>query len=140
LSDPDDVAGLERALAERARKLADEHLLNGRQARDLILMETRQRLRLQEERETLAAKAEGERTYQQRVQTKELDLRARLERVRWQLINATLGKLRARLSALAEDEARYLPLVLDYLRGGRGDRARRTRRPGQRARPAAFAE
>ena len=118
MSDADDVTGLELALAERARKLSEEHLLNGRQARDLILMETRQRLRLQEERETLAAKAEGERTYQQRVQAAELDLRARLDRLRWQLTNAALMKLRARLSALAEDEARYLPLMVKYLREG----------------------
>jgi len=118
LSDADDITGLESALAERARKLAEEHLLNGRQARDLILMETRQRLRLQEERETLAAKAEGERTYQQHVQAAELELRARLDRVRWRLISAALMKLRQRLTALAEDEARYLPLLLKYLREG----------------------
>ena len=118
MSDADDIAGLESALAERARKLAEEHLLNGRQARDLILMETRQRLRLQEERETLAAKAEGERTYQQRVQATELELRARLDRLRWQLTDAALSKLRTRLLALAEDEARYLPLMVGYLRDG----------------------
>ena len=118
LSDADDIAGLKSALAERARKLAEEHLLNGRQARDLILMETRQRLRLQEERETLAAKAEGERTYQQRVQATELELRAQLDRLRWQLTDAALSKLRTRLLALAEDEARYLPLMVGYLRDG----------------------
>ena len=118
MSDLDDVAGLESALADRARKLSEEHLVNGRQARDLILLETRQRLRLKEERETLAARAEGERVYQQRVQAAELELRARLDRVRWRLINATLMKLRARLSALAEDEARYIPLLVKYLREG----------------------
>ncbi len=118
MSDADDIAGLESALAERARKLAEEHLLNGRQARDLILMETRQRLSLREERETLAAKAEGERAYQQRVQAAELAFRARLDRVRGLLISATLTKLRERLAALAENEARYLPLLLKYLREG----------------------
>ena len=118
MSDADDIAGLESALAERARKLAEEHLLNGRQARDLILMETRQRLSLQEERETLAAKAEGERAYQQRVQAAELALRAQLDRLRGLLISATLTKLRERLTALAEDEPRYLPLLLKYLREG----------------------
>ena len=52
MSEVDDVSGLEKALMERARKLSEEHLVNGRQARDLILLETRQRLRLKEERET----------------------------------------------------------------------------------------
>ena len=73
MSDADDVAGLEKALTERARKLSEEHLVNGRQARDLILIETRQRLRLEEERETLAAKGEGERVYQRRAQAVELE-------------------------------------------------------------------
>ena len=77
MSDVDDVSGLEVALMERARKLSEGHLLNGRQARDLILLETRQRLRLEEERETAAAKAQGERVYQQRIQAVELDIRAR---------------------------------------------------------------
>ena len=118
MSDADDVTGLELALAERARKLSEERLVNGRQARDLILLETRQRLHLEEEREILSAKAQGERIYQQRVQAVELDLRAQLDRLLWQLTNATLMKLRARLSALAEDEVRYLPLIVKFLREG----------------------
>jgi V/A-type H+/Na+-transporting ATPase subunit E len=116
MSDGNDISGLETALAERARKLADEHLVNGRQARELILTETRQRLHIEEEREELAAKARAERAYQQRVQAAELDLRAGLDRLRWELANAALTKLPPRLSALAEDEVRYLPLVRDYMR------------------------
>jgi V/A-type H+-transporting ATPase subunit E len=116
MSDVDNVSGLEIALMERARKLSEGHLVNGRQARDLILLETRQRLRLEEERETAAAKAQGERVYQQRVQAVELDIRARLDRLRWRLANDVLAKLRARLSALAEDESTYLPVVVSYLR------------------------
>jgi V/A-type H+-transporting ATPase subunit E len=118
MSDADGIAGLELALADRARKLAEEHLVNGRQARDLILLQTRQRLRAREERETLAAKEEAERVYLQRVQAAELELRARLDRVRWRLINAALIKLRARLSALAEDKGRYVPLLVRYMREG----------------------
>jgi V/A-type H+-transporting ATPase subunit E len=116
MSDVDDVSGLEIALMERARKLSEEHLVNGRQARDLILVETRQRLRLEEERETVAAKAQGERVYRQRVQAVELDLRARLDRLRWQLANDVLAKLRERLSALVEDEPKYLSVIVSYLR------------------------
>ncbi len=116
MSGVDDVSGLETALMERARKLSEEHLVNGRPARDLILLETRQRLRLEEERETVAAKAQGERVYQQRVQAVELDLRARLDRLRWQLANDVLAKLRALLSALAEDEPKYLSVIVNYLR------------------------
>jgi V/A-type H+-transporting ATPase subunit E len=116
MSDVDDVSGLEIALMERARKLSEGHLVNGRQARDLILLETRQRLRLEEERETVTAKAQGERVYQQRVQAVELDIRARLDRLRWRLANDVLAKLRARLSALAEDDSKYLSVIVSYLR------------------------
>ncbi len=116
MSDGDNISGLQTALAERARKLAEVHLVNGRQARELILTETRQRLRIEEEREELAAKARADRAYQQSVQAAELDLRAGLDRLRWELTNAALTKLHPRLSALAKDEARYLPLLRDYVR------------------------
>lgn len=116
MSEADDVSGLETALMERARKLSDGHLVNGRQARDLILLEARQRLRLEEERDTIAAKAQAERVYQQRVQAVELDMRARLDRLRWRLANDVFAKLGARLSALADDDAKYLPVIVSYLR------------------------
>jgi len=115
MTELDDVSGLEKALMERARKLSEEHLVNGRQARDLILLETRQRLRREEERETAAAKAQGERVYQQRAQAVELELRARLHRLRWELANDVLAKLQARLSVLAEDEPKYLSIMVNYL-------------------------
>ncbi len=115
MSEADDVAGLEAALAERAKRLAEEHLANGHQARERILAETRQRLRIEEEREVLAAKAQAERTYRQRVQAEELDLRADLDRLRWELADAALARLTPRLEELAADETRYLPLLHAYL-------------------------
>jgi V/A-type H+-transporting ATPase subunit E len=118
MSDPDDISGLESALAERAEKLAGEHLASGRLARERILSETRQRLRIEEQREVLAAKAQAERAYQQQVQSAELSLRADLDRVRWELVNAVLDDLPARLAELAGDDASYLPLLRDYLREG----------------------
>lgn len=116
MSDADDISGLEAALADRARKLAEEHLVNGRQQRELILAETRQRLHIEEEREVLAAKAQAERAYQQRVQADELGLRAGLDQLRRELADAALAGLPARLAALAEDEQFYLPLLRNFLR------------------------
>lgn len=116
MSDTSDITGLEAALAERASKLAGEHVSGGRQARERILAETQERLRIEKEREVLAAKARAERAYQQQVQAAELDLRAELDRLRRDLSNAALAKLPASLSALMADEARYLPLLLNYLR------------------------
>ncbi len=118
MSETDDISGLEAALAERAGKLAEEHLANGRQARERILADTQQRLHIEKEREVLAAKALSEHTYQQRVQAAELDLRADLDRLRRELADAALTKLPANLRALIADEARYLPLLRNYLREG----------------------
>lgn len=116
MSETDDVADLENALAERARKLAEDHLANGRQARERILADTRQRLHLEEEREVLAAKVQSEHRYRQRVQAAELDLSAGTDRLRRELADAVLAKLPQMLGELATDEERYLPLLQACLR------------------------
>lgn len=116
MSDAEQISGLESALAERARKMAEEHLANGRLERDRLLAETRQRLGIAQDREVLAAKAHAEHAYRQRVQAAELELRAALDRVRQELSDAALTRLPAHLSALTDDDTRYLPLLQDYLR------------------------
>lgn len=116
MSDAEQISGLESALAERARKLAEEHLANGRLERGRLLAETRQRLDIEKEREVLAAKVHAEHAYRQQVQAAELDLRAALDRVRQELSDAALARLPAHLSAFADDEARYLPMLQNYLR------------------------
>ncbi|OGS83870.1 MAG: hypothetical protein A2061_08235 [Gallionellales bacterium GWA2_59_43] len=115
MSKASDISGLESALAERARKLAEEHLANGSLERERMLAETRQRLGIAKEREVVAAKSHAEHAYQQRVQAAELELRAALDRLLRELSDAALARLPAHLSALAEDEKRYLPLLQDYL-------------------------
>jgi V/A-type H+/Na+-transporting ATPase subunit E len=118
MSDEDQIAGLEAALSQRAKKLADEYLASGGQIREQILADARQRLHLEEEREVLAAKAQAERTYQQLVQAAELQLRSELDRLRMELVNTVLGLLPTRLTELATDEQRYLPLLRAWLREG----------------------
>jgi V/A-type H+/Na+-transporting ATPase subunit E len=115
MSDAERITGLEAALLARARKLADEYRAGGHSARERILAETNQRLRVEEEREVLAAKAHAERLYQQRVQAAELEMRSELDRMRWELVNTVLDYLPARLAELAADETRYLPLLLGWL-------------------------
>jgi V/A-type H+-transporting ATPase subunit E len=118
MSDGAHISGLEAALLARAEKLAAEYLANGQQLRQQILAETNQRLRIEEEREVLAAKAHAERAYQQHVQAAELSLHSKLDRVRWNLVNEVLASLPERLTQLAQDETRYLPLLLSWLREG----------------------
>ncbi len=118
MSETDEIGGLEFALADRANKLADEYVANGRQEYERLLAEAAQRLRADEERATLAARAQAERAYQQQVQAAELQLRAELDRLRLELVNTVLGHLPARLEQLAADEQRYLPLMRTWLREG----------------------
>ncbi|OIO11841.1 MAG: hypothetical protein AUJ80_01670 [Gallionellaceae bacterium CG1_02_60_325] len=115
MSETNDISGLEAALEQRAHKLAGEHLASGRQARERILADTRQRLHIEEERAVLAAKARAERAYRQRVQAAELDLRSGLDSLRRELAVAALARLPDHLTALAEDDAHYLPLLRNYL-------------------------
>lgn len=116
MSEAEQIAGLESALIDRANKLADEYLANGRQEHERLLAEAQQRLHLEEEHETASARALADRTYQQRVQAAELDLRAEMDRLRLEMVNGVLGQLPARLAELAADEARYLPLLREWLR------------------------
>ncbi len=118
MSEADEISGLESALADRANKLAEEYIAHGRQEHDRLLAEAAQRLRADEEHATFAAKALAERTYQQKVQAAELQLRAELDRLRQELVEAALGHLPVRMRQLAEDEQRYLPLLRAWLRDG----------------------
>lgn len=118
MSESEQISGLEAALLARAQKLADEYLANGRQIHQQIIEDANQRLRIEEEREVLAAKAHAERVYQQHVQAAELGLRAELDRTRWSLVNAVLAELPARLAEFAADEMHYPPLLFAWLREG----------------------
>ena len=63
--------------------------------------------------------AEGERTYQQRVQATELELRAQLDRLRWQLTDAALSERplfapaarnRPRTTPSARSQPQWIPI------------------------------
>jgi V/A-type H+-transporting ATPase subunit E len=118
MSEAEQISGLESALIDRANKLAEEYLANGRQEQGRLLAEAKQRLHLEEEHETAAAKALADRTYQQRVQAAELELGAELDHLRLELVSGVLRRLPARLAQVAEDESRYLPLLRGWLREG----------------------
>ena len=80
------VENLEKALLERATHLARNYIQRAEQQRDEIEREANERLRIREEREVLAARAEADRLYQQRVQASELRLQAKLDETRWDMI------------------------------------------------------
>ena len=105
------VRDLESALLSRARQLVREHLDKADGERARILRECGERLRLREERETLAAKADAERLFRQRVQAAEIRLQGEMDRLRWTLVQAVMDQTRQRLATLAADESAYLPVL-----------------------------
>ena len=109
------LSDMEAALLQRATKFAQEHLDAAHHGRERILQESKDRLRLLEEREIIAAKSQAERNYRQRIQAADIRLQADFDRLRWTLVQATLGELRERLARLATDESAYLPLLVKFI-------------------------
>ncbi|MBI5330743.1 MAG: V-type ATP synthase subunit E [Betaproteobacteria bacterium] len=109
------VTQLEAALIHQAETLAREQRQNAESARTRILKEAAERLKLAEEREVLAAKAEAERRMRRQVQAAETRLAGELDRQRWALTEATLSGVRLAFQDLADDDARYLKTLEHWL-------------------------
>jgi V/A-type H+-transporting ATPase subunit E len=105
------AADLEAALIARAEILAKEFLDGAALRREEILAEANERLHLREGREVLAARAAADRLQRQQVQTAEIRLAGEYDRLRWALVQSALTQLDEALTALAGDEARYLPVL-----------------------------
>ncbi len=118
MNEQERASELEAALSVRARALAEEYLSRGRHGADHIMEEANARLRLREEREVLAAKAEADRVYRRQVQAAELKLQEELDHLRWTLAQSVLDGLNDRLQALVEDNQSYLPVLKGLLLQG----------------------
>jgi V/A-type H+/Na+-transporting ATPase subunit E len=114
------VQELERAILDRAERLAAEYRDRAQRSRDSILREAAERLRLREQREEAIAKGLGERTFRQQVQASELKMQSQVDRVRWNLVKDVERRLTERIEALQEDEAAYLALLQDLLGAAAG--------------------
>ena len=106
-TESDQVAALQKAIIDRARELADEHVEQGELTRTKILADMRDKIKLREEKELLAAQLEADREYDRLVQASELRIQAELDRNRWGLVQATIDKVARRLAALRNDRNRY---------------------------------
>ncbi len=117
-TEADQVRALQQAILERARELADEHVAQGELTRAKIIADAREKIKLMEQKELLAAKLQSEREYQRLVQASELRAQAELDRNRWGLVQAVLDKLARRLQTLRDDEAAYEEVLARLLRQG----------------------
>lgn len=112
------AADLEAALIARAQSLAQEFLTSAAGRREEILAEANERLHLREEREVLAARAAADRQQRQQVQSAEIRLAGESDRLRWTLVQAVLTELDEAMAELANDEARYLPILAGFIASG----------------------
>lgn len=109
------VLQLEQALIRQAESLAREQRERAESGKARILMEAGEKIRLAEEREVLAAKAEAERIVRRHTQAAETRLAAELDRLRWALTQSALSGVREAFRALAADDARYLAVLEKWL-------------------------
>jgi len=110
------VSQLEQALMRQAESLAREHMKHAESARGRIRAEYDERMKLKEDREVLAAKAEAERIVRRRTQAAETHLSADLDRLRWALTESVLAQMRERLRTLMKDAPRYEAVLSDLVR------------------------
>ena len=109
------VTQLEAALLRQAETLAREQHQNAEVVRARILAESADKLKLSEEREVLAAKAEAERMVRRQSQAAETRLASELDRLRWALTEATLSGVKLAFQELVDDQAAYLPVLEQWL-------------------------
>ncbi len=118
VTEADQVRALQDAILERARELSAEHIAQGEMSRAKVIADMREKLKLMEEKELLAARVHSEREYHRQVQANELRIRAELDRNRWGLVQAVMDKLARRLVELREDEAGYREIFVALLKNG----------------------
>lgn len=117
-TEADQVRALQQAILDRARELSDEHIAQGGLTRAKIIADAREKIKLMEQKELLAAKLHSEREYQRQVQASELRVQAELDRNRWGLVQSVLDKLAKRLQGLRDDADAYEEVLVEMLRQG----------------------
>lgn len=115
-TEAEQVRALQRAILERAKELAAEHVAQGELTRSKIIADAKEKLKLMEQKELLAAKLHSEREYQRQVQASELRIQAELDRNRWGLVQAVMDKLSRQLQALRDDGPAYEEIFAKLLR------------------------
>lgn len=109
------VTQLEQALIRQAESLAREQRERAESGRTRILNEVSEKIRLAEEREVMAAKAEAEKIVRRHTQAAETRLAAELDRLRWALTEASLSGVKLAFQELVSNDEDYLAVVERWL-------------------------
>jgi V/A-type H+-transporting ATPase subunit E len=109
------VRELESALLARAKSLAEEHVRAAKAARERIVAQYNDKLRLREEKEVLAAKQMSEKQYKRKVQAAEIRAQGELDRLRWNLVQAVMDQVKQRFVAMTRNDEEYLAWLRTHL-------------------------
>ncbi len=112
------VASLKQAIVDRARELSAEHVRQGQMTRNRIMDDARDKVKLMEQKELLAAKENAERMYHRRVQASEIKLQAEMDRNRWGLVQSVMDEVQRRVAELVADRDAYDPVFRQLLLQG----------------------
>jgi V/A-type H+-transporting ATPase subunit E len=107
---------LEGAIMARADELAQEIHDKATRQRDNILRDAAERLHLAEEREVLVAKAQAERHFRRVTQASELQMQARLDQLRWEMVQTVQARMSEKMAALREDRPAYRSWLAQMIR------------------------
>lgn len=110
------LVALERAIMARAEDLAQEFHDKAKRQKDTILRDAAERLHMAEEREVLVAKAEAERHFRRVTQASELKLQARLDQLRWEMVQTVQTRLTERMQKLCADHTAYRAWLVEMIR------------------------
>ncbi|MBL6998391.1 MAG: V-type ATP synthase subunit E [Gammaproteobacteria bacterium] len=118
VTETDQVKALQKAILDRAHQLSDEHIQQGKMTRNKIMQDTREKIKLMEQKELLAAKLNADREYQRLVQASELRIQAELDRNRWGLVQSVVHHMVQELDRQHKDRKRYPVIFRNLLRQG----------------------
>ncbi len=106
---------LEEAILARGERLANAYRERANRARDQILRDAADSLRMREQREEAIAKALGERTYRQQVQAEELKLQSHLDGLRWNLVRDVEHRLAESMRTHVASPDLYLATLTGFI-------------------------
>lgn len=115
------VSQLEAALIRQAETLAREQGQNTETAKARIIKDAAERLKIAEERETLAAKVDAEHIVRREVQVAEARMAGDIDRLRWALTEAALSGVQQAFANLVDDEERYFAVLEAWLASAAGE-------------------
>ena len=115
-SEVDQVKALRKAILDRAQQLSREHVVQGETARNKIIQDMREKIKLMEQKELLSARLHADREYQRLVQASELRIQAELDRNRWGLVQSVIHDVIRELDRQHKDRQRY-PEIFKKLLG-----------------------